>query len=247
MEFQSYIIIYVNGVEMNEPVQVPSFEDRPTNTTSDEIIKRLVVDELFWDGRVDASKVKVVVNNGVVNLSGEVPTHADYYSAEADVRMIDNVVAVENELEVFHPALVPDNELRSNVETVLIWSPEVDSSNTNTVAKSGWITLTGTVKACKQKHIATELIETVPGVIGITNELTVILTERPADKKIADELIKGIEHHRDFNTDLIDVVVEEGEVTLEGTISNWFAYRTVEELALVTEGVVAVKNHLTFN
>ncbi|QDT91548.1 BON domain-containing protein [Gimesia algae] len=108
------------------------------------------------------------VNNGVVNLSGEVPTHADYYSAEADVRMIDDVVAVENELQVFHPTLVPDNELRSNVNTVLIWSPEVESSDINIIAKSGWITLTGTVKACKHKHIATELIESVPGVIGIT-------------------------------------------------------------------------------
>lgn len=232
---------------MNESVQVPSFEDRPANTTSDEVIKRLVVDELFWDGRVDASKVTVVVNHGVVKLSGEVPTYADYYSAEADVRMIDDVVAVENELEVFHPALVPDNELRSNVETVLIWSPEVDSSNINTVAKSGWITLTGTVKTCKQKHIAVELIESIPGVIGITNDLTVIPTERPADQKIAEEIIKGIEHHRDLNTDSIDVIVEAGKVTLEGTVANWFAYRTAEELALVTEGVVAVKNYLTFS
>ncbi|MCA9015194.1 MAG: BON domain-containing protein, partial [Planctomycetaceae bacterium] len=160
--------------------------------------------------------------------------------------MVDDVISVENQLQVSHPALVPDKELASSVETVLIWSPEVDSTNIISSAKCGWITLTGTVKSCKQKHLATELIESVPGVIGITNELTVIPTERPADQNIATEIIRCIEHHRDLDANQIDVVVNQGKVTLEGTVSNWLAYRTVEEIALVTEGVIAVKNYLTF-
>lgn len=231
---------------MKESVQAPAFGDIPPEATSDEIIKRLVVDELYWDPRIDASKVKVVVNEGIVSLTGEVPTHADYYSAEADTRMIDNVIAVENQLRVLHPALVPDKELASNAETILFWSPEVDTTNINLTAKCGWVTLTGTVKSCKQKHIATELVESVPGVIGITNELTVVPTETPSDQDIAAEIIKGIEHHPDLDANLIDVVVNQGKVTLEGMVSNWLAYRTVEEIALVTEGVIAVKNYLTF-
>lgn len=232
---------------MNEPIPTPPATDRPEFATADEIIKRLVVDELYWDERVDASKVKVVVRKGIVSLTGEVPTQADFYAAEADARMIDDVVSVENQIQVLHPRLVPDKELTTNVETVLIWSPEVDHSQITATARCGWITLTGSAPSCSQKHLAEELAESVTGVIGVTNELTVVSTSRVSDKIIAQEILKGIEHHRDLNPASIDVEVADGKVTLEGSVPHWLAYRTVEELALVTEGVLEVKNHLIFD
>ncbi|QDT28556.1 periplasmic protein [Gimesia panareensis] len=232
---------------MNESIPTPPATERPEFATADEIIKRLVVDELYWDERVDAAKVKVVVQKGVVSLTGEVPTTADFYAAEADARMIEGVVTVENQIQVLHPTLVPDKELSTNAETVLVWSPEVDHSQITVAAKCGWITLIGCVPTCQQKQLAAELVESIPGVIGITNELSVVPTNGVSDNNIAREILKGIEHHRDLNTESIDVEVADGVVTLEGTVPHWLAYRTVEELALITEGVVNVKNHLIFN
>jgi hyperosmotically inducible protein len=42
---------------------------------TEEQIKRDVVDQLYWDNRVDASDVTVEVSNGTVTLRGTVPTY----------------------------------------------------------------------------------------------------------------------------------------------------------------------------
>lgn len=49
---------------------------------TEEQIKRDVVDQLFWDIRVDASDVTVEVSNGTVTLRGTVPT---YLAAKAAI------------------------------------------------------------------------------------------------------------------------------------------------------------------
>lgn len=41
---------------------------------ADEEIKRDLVDELYWDYRVDASNVKAEVSDGKVRLTGTVPS-----------------------------------------------------------------------------------------------------------------------------------------------------------------------------
>jgi len=43
---------------------------------SDEVIKKDVVDELYWDNRIDASKVTATVNDGAVTLAGAGPRHS---------------------------------------------------------------------------------------------------------------------------------------------------------------------------
>lgn len=40
----------------------------------DEKIKKNVTDQLYWDHRVDASDVQIEVDEGVVTLSGNVPS-----------------------------------------------------------------------------------------------------------------------------------------------------------------------------
>jgi hypothetical protein len=66
---------------------MPEFDP---DVTSDATIKRLVVDELYWDSRLDVSKINVEVTDGTVILTGHVTTISDRYSAEADARMIRN-------------------------------------------------------------------------------------------------------------------------------------------------------------
>ena len=43
---------------------------------TDQAIKRDLIDELYWDHRVDASDVKAEVVNGKVTLTGNVPSYS---------------------------------------------------------------------------------------------------------------------------------------------------------------------------
>lgn len=221
------------------------YEGPPPQASRDEIIKRLVVDELYWDSRVDASKVLVEVKDGVVRLSGHVATCADRYAAEADARMIEGVVAIENELEVEQPLGVPDNELAWNVSTVLDWTPDVDASDIEVSAHEGNVTLRGSVKFYWEKLRAHLLAARVPGVHRVVDELVVVPTEKLSDREIAHSLEQALDRHLLEDAQNVQVSVREGVVTLRGSVSRPGFRHTAELLAQHTRGVTGVNNELT--
>ena len=64
----------------------------------DENIKKDIVDELYWDNRIDASQVNVTVNDGIVTLSGSVPTYSDLAIAKIAASRINGVFDVIDKL-----------------------------------------------------------------------------------------------------------------------------------------------------
>lgn len=59
-----------------------------------------VLDEFYKTKNLDASRIHVLVHNGVVNLSGVVSSEKEKVAAEALVRNLPHVWNVENELEI---------------------------------------------------------------------------------------------------------------------------------------------------
>lgn len=221
-------------------------DEIPPEATSDEVIKRLVVDELYWDSRVDASKVLVEVTDGVVVLTGHVPTYTDFYSAEADARMIRGVVTVENRIQVDRPKIVPDREIRESITNVFNWTPDLESSDLDVSVLEGVVTLRGTVPQYSQKRRAQLAVGRVRGVIRVIDESVVTPSERIADHEIAHALTGALERRLFDDIARIQMTVEDGVVTLRGLVSNAAAYEAVQQAAEHTTGVVAVRNELTF-
>ncbi len=219
----------------------------PVATRTDEEIKKDVVDQLYWDGRVDASDVRVEVTEGTVTLSGTVPNYTAYDGADEDAWAMAGVKYVRNELTIKFPpgTEVPtDIDIRANIENVLLWQPDIDSTNIDVAVENGWVTLKGSVHAFWQKVRAEELILSLSGVLGLTNELAVVPTEKFVDKAIADSIEAALD--RDFNVDadLIDVRVENGKVTLTGSVPSLPAFRAVKRIVESTPGVLMVENEL---
>lgn len=212
--------------------------------TSDATIKRLVVDELYWDCRLDVSQIKVEVADGVVTLTGHVPTITDRYSAEADARMIRDVVTVVNRLEVSLPMIVPDAELASNVQSILTWSSDVDNSDIEPSAVSGTVTLRGSVPRYWDKLRAHLITRGVAGVVGIIDELVVIPSRKVADREIAHRLMHAIERHLRESVSLIQATVVDGVVTLRGSVPDHAALIAVKLAAELTAGVVDIHDEL---
>ena len=71
---------------------------------TDSELQRDVLDELKWEPSVDAAHIGVSVKDGVVTLSGHVPSYAERFAAERAAKRVYGVKAVANELEVKLPS-----------------------------------------------------------------------------------------------------------------------------------------------
>ena len=79
-----------------------------------------IIDELRWEPRISDREIGVAVKDGVVSLTGAVPSYSEKYVAEAVVESFSGVKAIANDLTVKLPsnsvrtASVPSSGIRAN-------------------------------------------------------------------------------------------------------------------------------------
>jgi osmotically-inducible protein OsmY len=215
---------------------------------SDEEIKKRVVDELYWDDRVDASKVMVRVDNGKVTLSGTVPNYNAKLRAETDAYAVRDVIWVVNRITVAYPpttAVPTDEDIRLSVVRNLSDDPDLEKSDIRVSVKNGTVSLEGSVDAYWKKWEAEYTTCNVRGVCDIVNKVTVVPTMQISDRVIAEDVRAAIERRRNVNIEDLDIRVENGVVTLSGTVPDWDARRAAVNAAEFTKGVIDVLDELT--
>jgi len=213
----------------------------------DENIKRDVVDQLYWDSRLNAADIKVAVLDGVVTLSGFVNTSNARYAAASDTWMIEGVTDVNNDLRVIYEAemnLPTDMQVKSQAENTLLWNEDIDSSKIEVSVLEGIVTLTGTVNSLWKKWEAEQTVYRNFGVISVENHLAIVPTTSIVDRDIAEDIEKALDRNYYTDADDISVKVDRGIVTLMGNVKTTFARTQAEEMALYTTGVMDVKNEL---
>lgn len=218
-----------------------------TLTRTDEDIKADVVNQFKWDARIDASDISVTVDNGKVKLGGEVPSVTGKTAAADDAYLVDGVISVENNLKVSFPETktVPtDADIKTNVVDALSFNSDLESYKVDVTVDKGWVTLEGTVNAYWEKIEAENEALDVNGVLGVTNNLAVVPTGSYLDENIAQDIVSALERNVHVNADDIDVKVEDGEVTLDGTVKTYTAKNAAFDSALYTPGVVLVNNRI---
>ncbi|MFW6125756.1 MAG: BON domain-containing protein [Chloroflexota bacterium] len=211
----------------------------------DEQVKKAVVDQLYWDSRVNAAEVGVEVADGAVTLKGWVPTLSARRAAETDAYTGAGVRSVNNELVVRHPPGIPqsrDDEISSRALEALRWNPDIDASSIDVSVAAGWVTLEGTVDAYWKKIRAEELVTDVWGVTGVTNALGVVPSESIDDQRIADDIIAALERNIHTDIDSVDVEVNNGVVFLSGVVPDSAAYVAAYHAAHYAAGVVDINN-----
>ena len=70
---------------------------------TDSELKRLVLDELQWDPKVDHSHIGVTANDGAVGLTGHVSSYASRFATTDAVKRVRGVKAISDEIEVNLP------------------------------------------------------------------------------------------------------------------------------------------------
>lgn len=213
---------------------------------ADEEIKRDLVDELYWDYRVDASNVKAEVSGGKVRLTGTVPSYSARNAAVAAAWGIDGVEEVADRLTVrFPPSLVTptDADIEANARRTLAWNSEVYSAAIDVAVTGGVVRLEGTVDAYWKRWKAEDLVSNLRGVIDVENHLTVAPTESFVDRDVAKDIEAALERNLYIDAEEVTVKVEDGSVTLTGTVPSYYARGRAYDAAALTPGVIEVDNN----
>jgi osmotically-inducible protein OsmY len=211
------------------------------------MIKRNVVDQLFWDSRVDASDIQVKVNNNLVELDGKVPTGRAKWAAEEDARLVSGVVSVVNFLKVEDPkarALPTDEQICSSIEQLILWDSDFDESKIDVEVASGLVTLEGVVDAFWKSIVLKAMAQAITGVWEVSDKLVVVPTGDVVDEEIAKDVDAALERNAMVDRDDVSVKVVDGVVVLSGEVPNASAENAAFNSALYTFGIRSVQNEL---
>lgn len=203
-------------------------------------LKKRVEDELDWTPMVDESDIGVLVEEGVVTLTGTVRSHAEKLAAEAAVKRVKGVRAVVEKLEVrfLGPPELSDEEIARRAVQVLDWDVSIPKGRVMVTVEDGHVTLTGSVDWHYQADQARIRMGNLPGVTRVTSHLTVrpTATVDNVKQRIEDALarVSALEAKG------IRVDVKGSEVMLEGEVDAWADREIAEQAAWSAPGVTSV-------
>jgi len=216
-------------------------------TRNDESIKKNVLDQLYWDSRVDSGEVGVEVSDGVVTLSGTLPSLSLCIGAVEDAEEVAGVRRVKNNLAVKVPEIreaQTDEEIKMIIESMLRWNSSVAAANIAVSSVIGEVTLEGSVATYREKMKAEKIAFEAAGATLVTNKLAVVPTRKSADKAIAEDIVAALDRNINVDVEWVDVKVGDGTVTLSGNVPDYRAYRTAYNVTAYTAGVVDIVNDL---
>lgn len=215
------------------------------NVKTNADLQKDVYDELRWDPRITEADIGVSVINGVVTLSGNIPTFAEKWAAEEATRKVSGVTAVVNQIDVKLPGhlVKDDQEIAEAAIRAFEWNVWVPQGKIKIMVEKGWVTLTGEVEHDYQRRSAEKAVLNLSGVRGVINEVTV---EPPLKSKdIQLQIKRALHRHAEEDAENVHVEVANGTVTLTGKVHSWDEKENAEWAALGTMGVRDVKNHLS--
>jgi len=139
-----------------------------------------------------------------------------------------------------------DKELQKDVMDELSWEPSVDAAGIGVTASSGVVTLSGTVRSYGEKWAAERAAERVKGVKAVANEMKVRLSmdAQYDDTDIARAAMNAIDWNSSLPHGRIQVVVEKGWVTLDGSVEFQFQKNEAERTVRNLRGVIGIINQL---
>jgi osmotically-inducible protein OsmY len=214
---------------------------------SNAALQKDVYEELKWDSRVTEGDIGVSVSNGIITLSGNIPSYAEKKVAEEAARAVAGVTAVVNQIEVkLTGTFVRDDQdvARAAVEA-LNWNVWVPKGAIKVVIDKGWITLNGKVHYDYQRRAAENAVRNLTGVRGVSNHITVEPSVKPKD--VAYQIKRALHRRAEEDSNSIQVDVTDDEVVLTGKVHSWDEKNAAEWAALGTAGVSKVINNVSIS
>lgn len=208
-------------------------------------LQKDVITELNWQPSVNAANIGVEVHQGVVTLSGHVANFAEKVAAEQTAQRVAGVKALTINIEVTLSGWGErtDIDIARSAEDALRWVTYMPKESVKVMVENGWITLSGEVEWDYQRRHAAETVRHLVGVTGVSDIVRIKTQSRSNEIKL--DIEAALERRYDSEDQDISVAVEGGDVTLSGTVTNWWQLDSAREAAWNAPGVRHVANKLT--
>lgn len=193
--------------------------EKANNKIDDQDMANAIYAALFADQAVASHLIDISVSEGVVKLSGSVDNILAKDRAVQLAEMTKGVRAVVNLIKV-KPVDKKDKSIRHDVETALLRDPATDSYELNVFVDGGVVTLTGEVDSLAEKNLCETVTKGVIGVKEVINRITYTRKGDRPDHEIKAEIEKRLFADTRINDSLIEVTVNNGNVTLGGVVGS---------------------------
>lgn len=212
---------------------------------SDHQLKQAVLEHLDCDPAINASHIGVAVRDGVVTLSGHVPSLGEEQAALVCAGQVKGVKAVIDQIEVELPGncQTPDEVVAEQVHARLSSNKSVPIKQIQITVDNGTVTLRGQVHWQYQRRAAEEDLHKLACIRGIRNEIEI----KPAVKaeNVHDRIHQLLQRIAPTERDDIEVKCDGGRVVLSGTVNTWHEKSMIENAAWSVPGVTEVIDQVT--
>jgi len=211
---------------------------------TDAEIKQNVLDELAWRADIDETQIGVIVEDGVVTLSGVVNEYAKKEAAEKAVKSVKGVKAVAEDIEVIYGDNYKktDKEIAKAVVTALDWAATVPKEKVMVKVEDGHVYLSGELPWAYQKNAAKRAVESLLGVKQVYNNIHI--EQKVKSYEVKDRIKKAFERSANIDASQVNVEVDGHTVTLTGTVSSIKEKEDALNAAFHAPGVSEVKNEI---
>ena len=213
----------------------------------DSEIKEDVLDELMWQPNIDETQIGVIVEKGIVTLTGFVDAYTKKTAALNAVKSVKGVKAIANDIEVKYGTdyKKTDKEIAKAVVNALTWNASVPDEKLTIEVRDGWVHLSGELEWHFQKDAARKTIENLLGVKGVINNIT--LKQKIVPSKILQKITNAFERLAHLDAKNIKVEVDGNKVKLKGKVNSYAEKEAAKRTAFFAPGVSEVEDEIEVN
>lgn len=200
--------------------------------------------ELAWDPKVNASKIAITADKGVVTLTGQVASYLEKWETERIAKRVSGVTGIADDLEVTLGGAKPnDTDLTERVLNALKWNVSVPADRIKPIVRDGWVTLEGKVQWYYEKAAAEGAVRYLHGVKGVINSISI---DNPVEAQdVSKKITEALTRNARLDAQQISVKASGHTAILDGSVRSMAERDEAEMAAWAAPGVNSVENHLS--